>query len=200
MDHLESLLNVEKGVVTADRRSVLHKSTLGVAAILSAALGLGSRKAPAATATTASSEMIRLVVTSNNSMGKSYISKDEVIKRDQMWNTSAGEPLGPILPQDPKALLPTVGPAGDLPAGGTRAYFFTIQPAKTKFDRAALKGWERSASIVYIFFLSGEITYVTDEGEITMKAGNVLVQRNAMHAWHNPTDTALTAFAVKVRV
>lgn len=196
MNRLEDILNVKKDLVAADRRNVLHKSALGGAAILCAALGLGSRKAPAA----ALSDMVRLVVTSNNAKGKSYISKDEVIKRDQMWNTSAGEPLGPILPQDPKGLLPAIGPAGDLPEGGTRAYFFTIQPANTKFDRAALKGWERSASIVYIFFLSGEITYVTDEGEITMKAGNVLVQRNAMHSWHNPTDTALTAFAVKVRV
>lgn len=197
MDHLDSLPDVENGVETTDRRDILRKSVLGGAAVLGAALGLGSRTAAAAGALP---DMVRLVVTSNNANGKSYISRDEVIKRDQMWNTSAAEPLGPILRQNPKGLLPTLGPAGDLPDGGTRAYFFTIRPANAKFDRAALKGWERSASIVYIFFVSGEVSYVTDEGEITLKAGDVLVQRNAMHTWHNPTDTPLTAFAVKVRI
>jgi hypothetical protein len=114
-----------------------------------------------------------------------------------MWHTNAQEPLGNGLPEDTHALLPSIGPR-DLPAGTTRAYFFTIQPAKVPFDRATIKGWERGASIVYIMFLNGEITYVLDDSEVKMRAGDVLVQRNALHTWHNHTDTPVTAFAVKV--
>jgi hypothetical protein len=39
-------------------------------------------------------------------------------------------------------LLPTVG--RDLPPGGTRGFFFTIQPTKEAFDRATIKRWERT--------------------------------------------------------
>ena len=87
-----------------------------------------------------------------------------------------------------------------MPSGGTRGFFFTIQPAKAPFDRAAIKNWERIRSVVYILFLNGEITYILGDSEVKMHAGDVLIQRNAQHAWYNHTDTPVTAFAVLVQI
>lgn len=43
-------------------------------------------------------------------------------------------------------------------------------------------------SIDYAFVLEGEIWAVLDEGEVLMKAGDVLVQRGTSHAWSNRSD------------
>ena len=181
----------------AERRALLQKSLLAGGAILGTGFAL-----PAQAAGAALPDMVRLVVTGNTAGGKSHIASDEMIKRGDMWKTKAGDPLGPIAPTDTKVIQPANQPGGDLPDGGTVAYFFTINPSAGKFDRAAMnaKGWERSATIVYIFFVGGEVTYITDEQETTMRAGDVLVQRNANHAWHNATNGPATAFAVKIRV
>ena len=36
--------------------------------------------------------------------------------------------------------------------------------------------------------LSGEIYALMDEGEVLLKAGDVLIQRGTNHAWSNRTD------------
>ena len=43
-------------------------------------------------------------------------------------------------------------------------------------------------SVDYAFVLEGEIWAVLDEGEVLMKAGDVLVQRGTSHAWSNRGD------------
>ena len=43
-------------------------------------------------------------------------------------------------------------------------------------------------SVDYAFVLKGEIWAVLDEGEVLMKAGDVLVQRGTSHAWSNRSD------------
>jgi hypothetical protein len=183
-----------------DRRAMLQKSLLGGVALAGAGVAVSAGEALAADPSSdVPSATVRRVVTGNNAQGKSMVIKDETIKRGaEMWHTDASEPLGNGLPEDTHTLLPTVGK--DLPPGGTRGFFFTIQPTKEPFDRAAIKRWERTASIVYILFLNGPITYVLADGEVEMHAGDVLIQRNALHTWHNHTDTPVTAFAVIVQV
>ena len=46
----------------------------------------------------------------------------------------------------------------------------------------------RTKSIDYAIVLSGEIYALMDEGEVLLKAGDVLVQRGTNHAWSNRTD------------
>lgn len=46
----------------------------------------------------------------------------------------------------------------------------------------------RTNSIDYAFVLEGEIWAVMDEGEVRMRAGDVLVQRGTNHAWSNRSD------------
>ncbi|WP_211268677.1 cupin domain-containing protein [Actinoplanes subtropicus] len=48
--------------------------------------------------------------------------------------------------------------------------------------------FHRTDSLDYAIVLDGEITLIVDEGEVTLKAGDVAVQRATAHAWSNRTD------------
>ena len=49
-------------------------------------------------------------------------------------------------------------------------------------------GFHKTNSIDYAIVLAGEIVALMDEGEVLLKAGDVLVQRGTNHAWSNRTD------------
>ncbi len=58
-------------------------------------------------------------------------------------------------------------------------------------------GFHKTASIDYVIVLSGEIYALMDEGEVLLKAGDVLIQRGTSHAWSNRTDApAYLAFVL----
>lgn len=48
--------------------------------------------------------------------------------------------------------------------------------------------FHRTNSIDYAVVLDGEITLLVDDGESTLKAGDVAIQRATAHAWSNRTD------------
>jgi hypothetical protein len=48
-------------------------------------------------------------------------------------------------------------------------------------------GFHKTATIDYAIVLSGEIYALMDEGELLLKAGDVLIQRGTNHAWSNRT-------------
>ena len=49
-------------------------------------------------------------------------------------------------------------------------------------------GFHKTSSVDYAIVLSGEIYALMDEGEVLLRAGDVLVQRGTHHAWSNRTD------------
>jgi mannose-6-phosphate isomerase-like protein (cupin superfamily) len=49
-------------------------------------------------------------------------------------------------------------------------------------------GFHKTATIDYAIVLSGEIYAMMDEGEVLLKAGDVLIQRGTNHSWSNRTD------------
>jgi quercetin dioxygenase-like cupin family protein len=52
-----------------------------------------------------------------------------------------------------------------------------------------------TSSVDYAVVMSGEIWAIVDTGETLLRAGDVLVQRGAAHAWANRTDKpCLVAF------
>jgi mannose-6-phosphate isomerase-like protein (cupin superfamily) len=58
-------------------------------------------------------------------------------------------------------------------------------------------GFHKTATIDYAIVLAGEIYAMMDEGEVLLKAGDVLVQRGTNHAWSNRTnETAVVAFVL----
>ena len=55
----------------------------------------------------------------------------------------------------------------------------------------------KTRSVDYAVVLSGEITLLMDESEVTMKAGDTLVQRGTNHGWVNRgTEPASVAFVL----
>jgi quercetin dioxygenase-like cupin family protein len=62
--------------------------------------------------------------------------------------------------------------------------------ARAAFDRGSPRhpGFHKTSSVDYAIVLSGEIYALMDEGEVLLKAGDVLVQRGTNHAWSNRTD------------
>jgi mannose-6-phosphate isomerase-like protein (cupin superfamily) len=48
-------------------------------------------------------------------------------------------------------------------------------------------GFHKTDTIDYAIVLSGEIYALMDEGEVLLKAGDVLIQRGTNHAWSNRT-------------
>ena len=47
----------------------------------------------------------------------------------------------------------------------------------------------RTASVDYGIVLEGEITLVLDDSEVTLRAGDIVVQRGTDHAWANRGDS-----------
>jgi len=67
------------------------------------------------------------------------------------------------------------------------------------FDRGSPRhpGFHKTSSVDYAIVLSGEIYALMDEGEVLLKAGDVLVQRGTNHAWSNRGDeSAYVAFVL----
>ncbi len=58
-------------------------------------------------------------------------------------------------------------------------------------------GFHKTATIDYAIVLSGEICAMMDEGEVCLKAGDVLIQRGTNHSWSNRTsEPAIVAFVL----
>jgi len=68
------------------------------------------------------------------------------------------------------------------------------------FDRANPRhpGFHKTNSIDYAIVLTGEIYALMDEGEVLLKAGDVLIQRGTNHAWSNRTDRPCTVAFVLI--
>ncbi len=53
---------------------------------------------------------------------------------------------------------------------------------------------QRTATLDYVFVLSGEVTLVLDTGEVQLKEGDTVVQLGAAHAWSNRSDRPCELF------
>ncbi len=122
----------------------------------------------------------RRVVTGHSREGKS------VIERDGEMETVSGRPGFSHVPvwatkELPARLTdedPSTWKFGTTISGGS--VFRVIEYAPGVAER-----WHRTDSIDYAVVLSGEIDMQMDEGEIHLKTGDVIVQRETMHNWDN---------------
>jgi quercetin dioxygenase-like cupin family protein len=68
------------------------------------------------------------------------------------------------------------------PANGTVLRILEVAPGKSPF-------MHRTDTIDYCIVLEGECAMLLDEGEeVTLKTGDILVQRGTWHGWANRTD------------
>lgn len=168
---------------------------------------------------------VRRVVTGHNVAGKSIFILDDasphVFQRStgsaivtELWETTA-------TPADNRANEDAIKRAFRLPPPKSGSVFRIIEYPPDKQRLAALTaemagpddssgrvaaadrgnarhpGFHKTSSIDYAIVLSGEIHALMDEGEILLKAGDVLIQRGTNHAWSNRTDEpCLIAFVL----
>lgn len=74
-------------------------------------------------------------------------------------------------------------------AGGAMFMLMEFGPESPSF-------WHATDTTEYVAMLEGEIVFETETGEVTLKAGDVLVDRGIVHSWRNdsgrPARAAIT--------
>ncbi|MDE0781193.1 MAG: cupin domain-containing protein [Alphaproteobacteria bacterium] len=125
-----------------------------------------------------------------------------------LWRT--GETPVQVIPEHPET---TLGPRRQMPQpNGTvfrinhfapesedirnrtveeaRAAFAALgnEPASTYGRGGSHPASHRTETVDYALILSGEITMIIDDGEIELKAGDVVIQCGTNHAWSNRSD------------
>lgn len=111
----------------------------------------------------------------------------------EIWNTSgAPAPLTAVEEVDPTERELAVPP----PERGTKIRINEFAPGFLD-ERGLQSPVHRTASVDYGIVLEGEITLVLDDSEVTLRAGDVVVQRGTDHAWANRGDvTAKVVFVL----
>ena len=103
----------------------------------------------------------------------------------EIWNTT-GSPDSVTAREDPDPTERdlTVPP----PPRGTKIRINEFRPGFLD-ERGLQSPVHRTESIDYGIVLEGEITLVLDDSEVTLYAGDVVVQRGTDHAWAKRSDS-----------
>ena len=144
----------------------------------------------------------RLVTTEVD--GRSRVLTDAPAPRtwcEEIWTTSATEPLGSAPGTEPQPLVP--------PAGST--YVRVVQLPPESVMRAALAssgttfdvdgaGFHKTSTIDYVVVLDGPVELVLDDEAVVVQPGEVVVQRATNHAWRNHGTQPVRLLAVMTSV
>ncbi|MDR7255139.1 mannose-6-phosphate isomerase-like protein (cupin superfamily) [Nocardioides sp. BE266] len=110
---------------------------------------------------------------------------DDGVAFHEVWNTSgAPAPLSAVEDVDPTERELAVPP----PPRGTKIRINEFAPGFLD-ERGLQSPVHRTASVDYGIVLEGQITLVLDDSEVTLHAGDIVVQRGTDHAWANRGDT-----------
>lgn len=160
---------------------------------------------------------VRRIVTGHTPEGVAIIQEDGPAPRQQrigeigpmfheIWNTRAtpapidhasGEPH-----EDSIVLAPPKGGTRirvlDIPPEGNklenlteeerRAHFAEIGAADVVADSGRHAFMHRTETIDYGIVLEGELVLIMDEGETTVRAGDIIIQRGTNHGWANRSE------------
>lgn len=108
----------------------------------------------------------------------------------EIWNTEGAPAVVRAVEPEPTERDLAVPP----PPRGTKIRINEFAPGHLD-ERGLQSPVHRTASVDYGIVLSGEITLVLDDSEVTLRAGDVVVQRGTDHAWANRgTEPAMVAF------
>ncbi len=92
----------------------------------------------------------------------------------EVWSTR--ETPAPIAAAEPDPTL--AAPPAVPPPNGTRIQVSVLPPG-------AASPMHRTQTVDYGIVLDGEVVLVLDDGETTLRAGDVVVQRGTSHRWEN---------------
>jgi len=132
---------------------------------------------------------VRRIVTANNAQGKSFILSDERVTGGQfpsLFKATGDNPLGPGASGELKKILPTDSPQLEPSPGGSSFHFVMLPPWKPDMKPF----WHRTTTLDYNILLEGELVMLVETGEVILHPGDVVVQRNTLHAWKNGSTTA----------
>jgi hypothetical protein len=102
----------------------------------------------------------------------------------EIWHTEGAPAPFTATEDEPTARALAVPP----PPRGTKIRINEFRPGHLD-ERGLQSPVHRTASIDYGIVLEGQITLVLDDSEVTLQAGDVVVQRGTDHAWANRGDT-----------
>ena len=143
---------------------------------------------------------MRRIVTGHDAEGQSYIVSDERVTGGNsfpnLFKTTGDDPFGPGPESSPRTMYPTDSPFLEPEVGGANFQFVTLPPT----PEDAELGWHRTETVDINILLGGELVLVLDKEETTLQPGDVVIQRNTMHAWKNPTDAPVYWAAVLVPI
>lgn len=154
---------------------------------------------------------VRRIVTGHDEKGRSVIVGDEAVAPDNVdneiviWATAqtpvdnAGEPkpprpAHPLEPPSGGSVLrvvefPPESALADLSDEQRREFmaniFAKMGAAHTRVDTSRSPGMHKTRTMDYVILLSGELTLLMEEGETTLKAFDVVINRGANHDWVN---------------
>lgn len=132
----------------------------------------------------------RRVLTGLDQDGKSAILIDEPIEHSQggaamVWSAPA-LPIDNSLPAD--APFPVFS-FDQMHAGGASFMVMEYPPQMGEF-------WHATDTVECVAMLSGEIVFMTETGEVTLRAGDILVDRGIVHCWRNDSGAPARAAIV----
>jgi quercetin dioxygenase-like cupin family protein len=195
-------------IAGVERRALLERVFGGgVAAAIGAGLGIfgaelsaaGQAGSPAGVSGIALTRGVRRVITGHNDKGKSYIIRDDRITTGafpSLYKATGDQPLGPGPAGEPKTLMSTDAPQLEPSLGGSSFHFVTLPPT----PKGAKPGWHRTETLDYNILMGGELVLMVDEGETKLFPGDVVIQRNTLHAWRNDTTSPVYWVAVLVPI
>jgi len=168
-----------------DRRTMLAYTAVGGGAMA----GLFAAAGPATAQTPVPAGRMRRVVTGHNAEGKSYIVSDEMADMGNLWATKPDSPLGQAPASEPKKLTHSTGEH--------RLYVAALPPSRDpKPTRENRGGFHQTPGLAYCYILSGEIVFMTDTQETTVRAGDLVVERGTLHSWRNEGTAPVTMLIV----
>jgi len=141
----------------------------------------------------------RRVVTGHDQNGKSVVVSDgpppqhhsmrgPSIGADfiEMWNAPQAVPLlTSVEPREPNEREFTI-----MPAAGHLLRILEVYPLRAGGKRTVM---HRTQTLDYVVVIEGELVLLLDDSEVTLKPGDVVVQRGTDHAWENRSDQVARA-------
>src|SRR5262245_47565357 len=190
-DHVEGRRNV------LELGAGLAGALIGGLGSLGTSLMAAGQSAASTSSGIALTQGVRRVVTGHNAQGRSYIIRDDRVTGGafpSLYKATGDQPLGPGPTGEPQKIMPTDAPQLEPALGGSSFHFVTLPPTPA----GAKPGWHRTMTLDYNILLGGELVLMVDEGETKLYPGDVVIQRNTLHAWRN--DTKLPVYWVAVLV
>lgn len=119
---------------------------------------------------------VRRIVTGHNAHGRAVFAIDEAVEEEALgavvWSTNA-------LPADNNGPAESAGSPAGIASGGAVVRVMTIDPG----HRSPM---HRTQTLDFGVVIEGAIDLELDDGAVvTVRPGEVVIQRGTIHAWHN---------------